>query len=85
MLYNYYLDGNKYEEGVKCDLNLLTPPSDKRYTDKFINDVLVQNFSFCKDEGHMPCDLILITADNDVYEEYEVAVDIIGLCGGINL
>ena len=56
LLYNYYLDGNWDEEGVKYDLDLLNPPSDKKYIDKFINDASVQNFSFCKDEGYMPYD-----------------------------
>ena len=56
LLYNYYLDGNWDEEGVKYDLDLFNPPSDKKYIDKFINDASVQNFSFCKDEGYMPYD-----------------------------
>ena len=35
---------------------MLNPPSDKKYIDNFINDALVQIYSSCKDEGHMPYD-----------------------------
>lgn len=54
LVYNYYLDGNIDEEGVKHDLELLVPPNNKRYINKFIDDIKIQKFEFGKDEGHMP-------------------------------
>ena len=56
LIYNYYLNGNRDEEDVKYDLALLNPPNDEKYINRFTDDVRIQGFEFCKDEGYMPCD-----------------------------
>lgn len=54
IIYNYYLDCIEYDDEVQNDLELLEPPSDKRYIKMFSSDVEIESFMFGKDEGYKP-------------------------------
>lgn len=52
LIYNYYLEGNAYEDDVENDLEMLTSPPDRGYADIFKSDIEIKEFAFGKDEGY---------------------------------
>ena len=53
IIYNYYLDCDEFEDDVDNDLQMLEPPTDKKYLEKFSSPV-IKKFEFGKDEKYKP-------------------------------
>lgn len=49
IIYNYYLDGNQYEDDVKYDLKMLTPPATKEYESLFVKSFEMKPLLFGED------------------------------------